>query len=212
LQTKFTPLDGHDPRRVPYDPRAPLDQQVAQSFEVSLMNLRTEYVDALVLHSPLPDFGQLLVVWRALERIADAGGARALGISNCYDEKVLSALYAAARVKPALVQNRFHAATGYDLGIRRFCREREIVYQSFWTLTANAALLNDQVVRALAARHERSSVQVLFRYLTQSGVVPLTGTTSSAHMREDLAIFEFELEAPERAAIDRLIIAAGRAD
>ena len=205
LQTKFTPVDGHDPNRIPYDPRAPLEDQVAQSFHVSLENLRTDYLDALVLHSPLPDQRQLLSVWAAMERIADTGGARRLGISNCYDAKVLAALHRASRIKPAIVQNRFYAQTGYDVAIRRFCREHEIVYQSFWTLTANAVLLDSAAVRAPAAQHERTPAQVLFRYLTQRGVVPLTGTTSSAHMREALEIFEFELDASECEAIDRIV-------
>jgi len=51
LQTKFTPLSGQDPARIPYDPKAPLADQVRQSFAVSLRNLRTHYLDCLVLHS-----------------------------------------------------------------------------------------------------------------------------------------------------------------
>ena len=45
----------------------------------------------------------------------------------------------------------------------------------------------------------------MFRYLTQAGIVPLTGTQSATHMREDLSIFEFELDDAERAAIDALL-------
>src|SRR5687767_3029990 len=48
LQTKFTPVDGQDPKRIPYDPKATLAEQVAQSFQTSLRNLRTDYLDCLV--------------------------------------------------------------------------------------------------------------------------------------------------------------------
>src|ERR1700738_883946 len=54
LQTKFTPLSGQDPLRIPYSPSAPTPRQVAQSCEFSLHNLRTDRIDCLVLHSPLP--------------------------------------------------------------------------------------------------------------------------------------------------------------
>lgn len=205
LQTKFTPVSGHDPARIPYDPKAPLEEQVAQSFEVSLKNLRTTYVDGLVLHSPLPDGEQTLAAWRALEAIADSGCARQLGISNCYSPELLAALYRSARVKPAVVQNRFFRETGYDAQIRAFCRERGIVYQSFWTLTANPHLLAAAALRGIAARRGRTPAQVLFRYLTQQDVVPLTGTTSAEHMREDLALFEFELDSDEQAAVTALL-------
>jgi|SRR5579871_2639497 len=204
LQTKFTPLSGHDPARIPYDPAAPLPEQVRQSFETSLRNLQTNYVDGLLLHSPLPSAAQTLQVWQAMEALVDAGAVRHLGISNCYRLELLRALRDSARIKPTLVQNRFYADTGYDREIRAFCRQQRIVYQSFWTLTANPHALAHRTVAALASMYRRTAPQILFRYLTQAGVVPLTGTRSQAHMREDLSIFDFELSGPELEAMDAL--------
>src|ERR1700722_6126673 len=106
LQTKFTSLSGQDPARIPYDPRAPLADQVRQSFAVSLKNLQTDYLDCLVLHSPMPTSKQTLEVWRTMESLVDAHGVRQLGISNCYQLEQLQELYDSARVKPAVVQNR----------------------------------------------------------------------------------------------------------
>jgi diketogulonate reductase-like aldo/keto reductase len=204
LQTKFTAVSGQDPGRIPYDPSAPLAEQVTQSVATSLRNLQTEHLDCLVLHSPFPTERQTFEAWRAIERLVDSGGVRQAGISNCYSLVELSALYRAARIKPAVVQNRFHAETGYDREIRAFCLEHGIVYQSFWTLTANPAVLASATVSALASRHGRTPAQILFRYLTQSGVVPLTGTRSEVHMREDLSIFDFEIAATDRGALERL--------
>jgi diketogulonate reductase-like aldo/keto reductase len=205
LQTKFTPLSGHDPRQIPYDPREPLAGQVAQSFKESLRNLRTHYVDGLVLHSPLPEARDNTEVWQAMEAIVDAGGARQLGISNCYRLDELERLHDSSRIKPAIVQNRFYAATGYDTAIRAFCRRHRVLYQSFWTLTANPQLLAHPVVTMLASRYGRSPAQILFRFLTQDDVVPLTGTKSTMHMREDLQIFEFALSGSERDALETIL-------
>jgi diketogulonate reductase-like aldo/keto reductase len=206
LQTKFTPLSGQDPRQVPYDPRASLTEQVAQSFAASLRNLQTDYLDCLILHSPLPAPQQTLEVWRAFESLVDAGGARQLGISNCYTPRDLERLCHDSRIKPAVVQNRFYAETGYDRAIRAICGRQRIVYQSFWTLTANPQVLAHATVGALASIHQRTPAQILFRYLTQSGVVPLTGTRSETHMREDLSIVEFELTDAERRAMDNIFV------
>ncbi|MCQ8102512.1 aldo/keto reductase [Methylomonas sp. SURF-2] len=205
LQTKFTPLGGQDPLQIPYDPQAPLQRQVAQSFAKSLDNLRTGYLDGLILHSPLADKAELMTVWRAMEDIVLSGGARQLGISNCYDPALFEFLYRAAIVKPAVLQNRFYADSGYDVELRKFCRAHGVIYQSFWTLTANPKLLAHQTLKALAQHYRRGPAQILFRYLTQVGVVPLTGTTSTQHMRDDLAIFEFELTADECADLERLL-------
>jgi diketogulonate reductase-like aldo/keto reductase len=205
LQTKFTPLSGQDPAQIPYDPEAPIAQQVAQSFRTSALNLQTDYVDCLMLHSAMPDRRQLAQVWGAMEQIFHAGGARQLGISNCYGLGTLETLYQAVNVKPAVLQNRFYAHSGYDHQIREFCRQRGIIYQSFWTLTANPQLLAHAAVTGPAAKYARTPAQVLFRYLTQSDIVPLTGTTSATHMREDLEIFHFQLIADELAAITELL-------
>jgi diketogulonate reductase-like aldo/keto reductase len=204
LQTKFTPLSGQDPARIPYDPKAPLAEQVRQSFAASVRNLRTDYLDCLVLHSPLPSATQGLEVWQAMESLVAAGGVRQLGISNCYQLEQLQALYDSARFKPAVVQNRFYADSGYDQEIRAFCRQHGMIYQSFWTLSANPHLLANRTVRELAAKHRRTPAQILFRYLTQNHIVPLTGTRSTTHMREDLAIFEFELADIEQDAMNTL--------
>jgi diketogulonate reductase-like aldo/keto reductase len=209
LQTKFTPISGQDPYRTPYDPHASLAAQVSQSFETSLSNLATSYLDCWVLHSPLADARQTAEAWRTMEAIVDARGAMQLGISNCYSLDYLERLHRSARVKPAVVQNRFYADTGYDRGIRAFCKDHGIVYQSFWTLTANPHVLAHDAVTALATKYGRTPAQVLFRYLTQEHVVPLTGTTSARHMREDLEIFEFELLEDERGWMSGLF--GGRA-
>src|SRR5450631_3893652 len=44
LQTKFTSVSGHDPARIPYDPKASLGEQLAQSVAASLRNLQTDYL------------------------------------------------------------------------------------------------------------------------------------------------------------------------
>ena len=205
LQTKFTPPSGQDPQRLPYDANASVADQVSQSFQTSLCNLQASYVDALLLHSPLPTTEQTLQAWRAMEAIVDAGAVTRLGISNCYDLATLGALCRSARVMPAVVQNRFYAQTNYDVAIRAFCRERGIAYESFWTLSANPHLLTSTAITALARKHGRTPAQILFRYLSHEAVVPLTGTTSRNHMQESLAIFEFDLTERECEAIGALL-------
>jgi diketogulonate reductase-like aldo/keto reductase len=159
----------------------------------------------LVLHSPIGDAQLAAEVWQAMETLFDAGSAKQLGISNCYSADYLAGLHRAVRIKPAVVQNRFYADTGYDREVRAFCKQHGIIYQSFWTLSANPQVLTSDTVSELAARYHRTPAQVLFRYLSHEGVVPLTGTKSETHMREDLAIFDFGLTEDERAALTKLL-------
>jgi diketogulonate reductase-like aldo/keto reductase len=205
LQTKFTSLSGQDGNRIPYDPKASLADQIIQSVDASLKNLQTDYLDCVLLHSPMPTMAQTQAAWRTLETFVDTGQVHQLGISNCYNRTDLERLYETARIKPAIIQNRFYAETNYDRDIRAFCDQNQIIYQSFWTLSANPHVLAHKTVTAFASIHQRTPAQILFRYLTQIGVVPLTGTQSETHMRDDLAIFDFELTHEERGAIDELL-------
>jgi diketogulonate reductase-like aldo/keto reductase len=62
LQTKFTPLPGQNPNRIPYDPNDSLEQQIATSFEVPHRNLQTNYIDSYILHSPISSYTNLIKV------------------------------------------------------------------------------------------------------------------------------------------------------
>ncbi|MGB5156022.1 aldo/keto reductase family protein [Desulfobacterium sp. N47] len=205
LQTKFTPLSGQDPLQVPYDKNAPIELQVAQSFEVSRKNLKTQYIDSLLLHSPLTPHDLLMRAWNAMETIQKDGKARQLGISNCYHLEILKKLYADAAVKPAVVQNRFYRETGYDAQLRNWCADHGIIYQSFWTLTANPHILSSSIVSTITKKHNKTKEQIFFRYLNQTGIVPLTGTCSEQHMKEDLNVFDFKLSIEDLKNISNLL-------
>ena len=192
LQTKFSPSAGQNPNDTPYDPSAPLDQQVQQSIKGSLKNLQTDYLDSLVLHSPLSTMEDTLTVWRAMEDFVDQGIVHRLGISNCYDYKYFTSLYDNVRIKPWVLQNRFYEDSNFDTQLRQFCKSHNIWYQSFWTLTANRHALATPQAYDLAQTKRVSTPQTLmFAFLLSLGyVTPLSGTTSLQHMKEDVEIME----------------------
>lgn len=206
LQTKFTFRPGQD-NRLPYDPKAPVATQVEQSFASSLEHLGTAVIDSYVLHGPSrrdglgPDDWE---AWRAMEAIHDSGKARLLGVSNVSAEQ-LRLLCEKARVRPRFVQNRCYASRGWDRRVREVSTEHGLIYQGFSLLTANRDVLTHPEIARIARRHGRTVNQVVFRFALDAGMVPLTGTTDAGHMREDLAVFDFRLEADEMARIDGLV-------
>lgn len=193
LQTKFTPVSGQDPERVPYAKAADLPTQIRQSCEVSLENLRTSYLDCLLLHSPLPTPARTLEAWSVLEDLVQSGLCASIGVSNCYTPELFRTLCEKTQLKPSVLQNRFYAKTGYDVELRALCSTYGVRYQSFWTLTANPHALADGRLRAIADRHALSPEQALFRALMHEGIVPLTGTCSRDHMLADLDVTRTEL-------------------
>jgi diketogulonate reductase-like aldo/keto reductase len=205
LQTKFTYQDGQD-HRLPYDPAAPLSLQVAQSMASSLEHLGTDHVDSFVLHGPAShshwttsDFE----TWQAMIKERDAGRTRFLGVSNIS----LGQLQQMARAHaepPAFVQNRCYAIRGWDREVRAFCRQRKIIYQGFSLLTANRQVLAHPTIAALAAEIKATPAQLIFAFARSVGMLPLTGTSSAEHMKQDLASISLELAVESVNAIEAI--------
>jgi diketogulonate reductase-like aldo/keto reductase len=205
LQTKFTFRAGQD-ERLPYDPNAAIEEQVAQSFDKSLEHLQTDRIDSYVLHGPSRRMGLGAVdwaAWRAMEAIHDSGRVRYLGVSNVFLDQ-LELLVKQARVKPRFVQNRCYASRGWDRDVREFCAANDIVYQGFSLLTANRDVLANSAVALLARKYHCSAAQIVFRFALDVGMLPLTGTTAAAHMQADLAVAGFQLTAAEIEQLDSI--------
>ncbi|KAJ5575517.1 hypothetical protein N7535_002443 [Penicillium sp. DV-2018c] len=211
VQTKFSPIGAQDVTNMPYDPSAPVTEQVHASIKSSLHNLRTKsdpssvneaYIDTVVIHSPLPTLAQTLEAWHALETYVPHR-IRNLGVSNC-TLPMLRELCTSSQttIKPSVVQNRFYEDTLFDVPLRAFCRNNQVIYQSFWTLTANPDLVRSRPVQQLA-RHVEITPEAAFYTLVMSlgDVTVLNGTKNESRMREDLAapkqVEEFTMRQPE---------------
>jgi len=205
LQTKFTYQRGQD-HRLPYDPAASLSVQVAQSMASSLEHLGTEYVDSYVLHGPSSGYDWTesdAEVWAAMRKEHDAGRTRRLGVSNVSLQH-LEQMAAAHNELPVFVENRCFARTGWDRDVRSFCRERNIVYQGFSLLTANAEVLRHPLTTELAAHANATPAQIIFAFARMVGMLPLTGTSSAEHMKQDLASRDLVLPPDAVQAVESL--------
>ena len=143
--------------------------------------------------------------WRAIEQLHAAGRVRKIGISNVTLEQ-LQTLLTKTRVTPSYVQNRCYATQAWGRDIRAFCRNHGMVYQAFSLLTANARILSHPTLVEIASRHHRNSSQIVLRFAIDAGMIPLTGTSQSEHMRMDLDVFNFSLNTEEVKMIERLAL------
>mmetsp|Transcript_32897 Transcript_32897/g.69218 ORF Transcript_32897/g.69218 Transcript_32897/m.69218 type:complete len:309 (-) Transcript_32897:572-1498(-) len=188
IQTKFSGLSAHDPKNVPYDANAPLEDRVWQSLEKSLENLQTDYIDSWIMHGPEDNWDNHWKVWKTMESAVDEGKALQLGISNFYKLEDVQWAYDNARIKPSVVQNRFYAESGHDVEIRAFCKEHDIEYQSFWTLAANSDAYQHQDAQELAKAKGLSPEGLFYAFCMAIGISPMDGTTNELHMKEDMAL------------------------
>ena len=205
LQTKFTYQRGQD-HRLPYDAAAPLAVQVAQSLAGSLEHLGTDRVESFVLHGPSSNSDWTekdSEVWEAMQKERRAGRVEWLGVSNVRLEH-LEQIKASGAELPRFVQNRCFARYGWDREVRAFCKERGIAYQGFSLLTANREVLEHAPFREVAAKLDATPGQLIFAFARQVGMIPLTGTSSAEHMRQDLAGSDLKLPAELVQAIESI--------
>jgi diketogulonate reductase-like aldo/keto reductase len=206
LQTKFTYQRGQD-HRLPYDPAASLSTQVAQSMASSLKHLGTDYVDSYVLHGPSSNYAWTdddTEVWEAMRKERDAGLTRFLGVSNVSLGHLRQ--IAGSRIElPAFVQNRCYARLGWDREVRQFCAERKIIYQGFSLLTVNQEVMGHPLIASIASAVNATPAQIVFAFARTVGMLPLTGTSDAAHMKQDLASREIKLPPEAVGTIESLV-------
>jgi diketogulonate reductase-like aldo/keto reductase len=168
-----------------------------RAFDASLGRLGLEYVDLYLLHWPVP--GQRLESWRALERIHAEKRARAIGVSN-FMPSHLEQLLARAHVVPAVNQIEVHPFLQHR-ETRALCAKRGIVVEAYSPLT-HGRRLGHPTVKSVAERVGRSPAQVLIRWAIQHGMVVLPKSAREARIKENAAVFDFELDAAAMNALD----------
>jgi diketogulonate reductase-like aldo/keto reductase len=125
---RYTSISGQDTTKpLPYNPREPIRKQVEASFQNSLTNLQTTYLDSYIIHSPLKTIEDTLEAWRALMALQDDGKVGMIGVSNTYDVNILHALSRERKVQ--VVQNRWYEGNDWDKHVLSYCQEHEIQYQ-----------------------------------------------------------------------------------
>lgn len=194
IQTKFTPIDGQDRNNMPYFASDDILTQLEKSFIQSKENLKVNFIDSYLIHSPFAPVEDFINVYKTMEEFVVAGQVGQIGLSNCYDLKLLSYVHKNAKIKPKVLQNRFYKDSNYDKKLRVFCKDNNITYQSFWSLSANPNILTSEEVLSIAKKYNKTSPQVFYKFLNQINITPLNGTKSKIHMQEDLDIVNFKIE------------------
>ncbi|HEY5879631.1 MAG TPA: aldo/keto reductase [Nakamurella sp.] len=161
------------------------------ALDASLDRLGLDYVDLYLIHWPLPRLDNYVESWRALVDLRAAGKTRSIGVSNFLPEH-LDRLAAASSTVPAVNQIELHVRLPQRDQLADDAR-RGILTQAWSPLANNPDLLADPVVVRIADRVGRSPAQVLLRWHVQQGIAIVPKASSVDRLRQNLALFDFEL-------------------
>jgi 2,5-diketo-D-gluconate reductase A len=174
-----------------------------RAFDGTLEALGSDYVDLFLIHWPLPTLydGDFVSTWLTLEEFYRQGRARSIGVSN-FQVSHLRRFMQEGEVVPAVNQIEVHPYLCNE-EVRATNAELGIVTEA-WSPLAKGRFLQDPTVGAIASRLGRTPAQVTLRWHIQRGDVIFPKSTTPARIRENLQIFDFELEPEDIAAISAL--------
>ncbi len=173
--------------------------RVRRGFEGQLKDLQTDHVDLLLEHWPVN--GKFNETWRAMEAILKDGQARAIGVCN-FDNGRMINLIDHATVLPAINQIEFNPGI-LQRPIVEFCQQQGIQLEA-WSPLGNGKLLQNERIQEIAQRHGKTTAQVELRWSLQHGFVAIPKTTHEQRMQENADIFDFTLSTNEMLMIDAL--------
>ena len=162
------------------------------AFDGSLKRLGVDTIDLFLIHWPLPMFDQYVETWRALQQLLEDGRVRSIGVSN-FEIEHLERLAAETDITPALNQVELHPEFPQD-ELRAYHGAHGIATESWGPLGQNKGLLDDPRVIELAKSKGRTPAQIVLRWHMQSGIVAIPKSVNPQRIRENIDIFDFELE------------------
>ncbi len=208
LQSKFTHIQGQD-HRLPYNPEDSFTEKTLSSFNSTLKNLHTDYLDSFLIHGPSYSdhvCDDDMEVWQAMEGLVQKGKVKKIGLSNI-NIIHLKKFYDEAEVKPSFVQNRCYANRAWDHEVHEYCLKNNITYQGFSLLTANQDVWHSDKVSNISKKYNVTPADVIYKFANQIGMLPLTGTTNITRMKSNLTnIDTFELNDEEVSLIKNFFL------
>lgn len=168
----------------------------------SLDRLGLEHVDLYLIHWPAPAQDRYVDTWRAFERIHSEGRARTIGVSNFRVED-LERLEAETETRPTVNQIELHPWLQQS-ELRGWHRGHDVATEAWSPLGQGGELLEDGTIGTIAERHGKTPAQAVLRWHIQLGNIVFPKSVTADRIRENFALFDFELADDEMEAIGAL--------
>ena len=172
-----------------------------RGFDATAARLGTDYLDLYLIHWPLPQLDKYVDSWKALIRLKEEGRIRSIGVSN-FTPAHIERIERETGVLPSVNQIELHPHFN-QAPLRKWLAARGIVVQS-WSPLGRGEVLRLPVLEQIAAKHGRSVAQVILRWHVQLGLVTIPKSQDPVRIAQNLALFDFALDAGDMAAIEAL--------
>lgn len=175
-------------------------EKAKASIEASLNNLKTDYVDLLLIHQP---FGDYYGTYRAMEEAVRAGKARAIGVSNFYPDRWID-LFHFCEIKPAVNQVETHVFQ-QQKAAHALMKKYGIQIEAWGPFAEGKnGMFTNETLKTVGSRYGKTAAQTALRFLVQSGVAAIPKSVKKERMKENLDVFDFSLSEEDMHRIEAM--------
>lgn len=178
-------------------------EETDNSYEKTKQNLRElniEYADLMLIHRP-PKEGSGEDLWQGLIRAQKEGLIKDIGVSN-YSIQKTKDLIKASKVVPAVNQIEW-SPFGWSREMYEFTKQNKIIIQAYSPLLRSEKLSDKRLV-GIAQKYHKTPAQILIRWNLQLGTVPIPKSNSEEHLKENIAVFDFEIDEKDMKDLENL--------
>ncbi len=175
-------------------------ERTKAAFDRSLKRLGLDYLDLYLIHQP---YGDIYGSWRAMEELYREKRIRAIGVSNFHPDRVMD-LILHNQMPPAINQIETHPFL-QQAETQQFLEKNKVQIQSWGPFAEGKnGIFQNELLRAIATKHNKTVAQVILRWLTQRGVIAIPKSVRKERMQENFNVFDFQLSPEDMAAVATL--------
>ena len=175
-------------------------EKAKASIQESLKNLKTDYIDLLLIHQP---FGDYYGSYRAMEEAYKDGKVRAIGVSNFYPDRFIDIAHF-AEIKPTVNQIETHIFQ-QQKEARKYLDKYHTQIMSWGPFAEGRKdMFTNPVLTEIGKKYGKTAAQTALRFLLQSDVVVIPKSVHKERMQQNFDLFDFTLTAEDMAAIEAL--------
>lgn len=173
-------------------------ENTIKAFNKSLEKLGLDYIDLYLVHWPTENIKE---TWRAIENLYREKKVRAIGVCNC-TVKQLEEIIGFSEINPMVNQVEIHPNRS-EKELLKVCKRHNIVVQA-WSPIMRGQLSSNSIIKNLAQKYDKSEAQIILRWHLQNNVIAIPKTSHPKRIKENIDIFDFEIEKEDMENIDSI--------